>query len=518
MIFGETETFSGKLRRNVIIHVGLAVLLLSIVVSMSLVVSEYHKDLRGFSKEARYLDVLSNKVDEVEKDVLRLFVYEDEVVRKAFDTGEMLNILAESEDFSVAFDFYRDAITRRGSLTEASLLSEFEPMLNILRYEIVKIVSLCKQNKYDEAKIKYHKFMRIRFLSVKQYVNDSRYLFEKSIAARERWLAKIEFYVGAMVILLIVGMICYIFRFNRLLLDTVAYPMEIFAHAMSMVAMGEYSYRLILNSHDEFNELGDVFNCMFDVVEASTNELTRAKEEAEKLQGQLIESSKMAMLGEMSSGIAHELSQPLGAILLKSQLLPKLIDTGDSERAVRISSEIRDQTVRAKKIMDSLRVISREDRHDEREECEFNDILSSVLVLFEDDFRLKKIGLDVVFSDDDTSVMVSRVQIGQVLTNLLSNAKDAVDENDEKEIKIKTYLEDEYVIFEIVDNGCGIKSEIAGKIFEPFFTTKPVGKGTGLGLSMSYSMVHENDGNIVVKSVVGEGTEFKLIFPFRKAA
>ena len=108
---------------------------------------------------------------------------------------------------------------------------------------------------------------------------------------------------------------------------------------------------------------------------------------------------------------------------------------------------------------------------------------------------------------------VSSVQIGQVLSNLLINARDAVENRDPKNIKVSTELVDGTIVLEVSDNGDGISEDNIGKVFEPFFTTKSVGKGTGLGLSLSYSMIKENGGEITVSSAEGKETKFRLVFP-----
>lgn len=248
----------------------------------------------------------------------------------------------------------------------------------------------------------------------------------------------------------------------------------------------------------------------------TNNSLVQAVEDAEKYQRQLIESSKMASLGAMSSGMAHELNQPLGAILLKAQLVPKLVEKGFYDKILSVNEDIKNQSLRAKKIMDSLRVFSREDKEIALESCDMISILNDILTMYTDEFRLANINLEINFENNDLIFKGSIVQIGEVLSNILSNARDALEDLENKNINIRAYLEQEYVVIEISDSGCGIPEDKIANIYEPFYTSKPIGKGTGLGLSLSYSMVKNSGGEILVDSKIGKGTTFKLIFPKSK--
>ncbi len=514
----EKKTFAARLRRNVIINITLAMILLVCVVLWAIFVRHHRGELEGFVTEEKYIEKLTHQVSDAEQGVLRLIALRGNVENNNEMRSNFLKITSINEDIGISFDDYASNVSKRGDLTSSWLLLEFEPILNMLRADIDEIISLCKKGDYAAANTYYFKFMNVRTRAIRHLITDGKFFIDKDIQLYENELRLIEYYsLGAIVVLILLA-ICYFYKHNGMLTDTISYPMEMLAYAMSMFAMGEYSYRVKIESEDEFGELGEVFNSMFDVLELTRNELVEAKEEAEMLQGKLIESNKMATLGEMSSGIAHELSQPLGAILLKSQFVAKLILKGDSDRAVSVADQIKEQTIRAKKIMDSLRVFSREACHDDREVCEFNDIVREVMVLFEDEMRFENISVEFLLCEQETSVCVSRVQIGQILTNLIANARDAVLSVEKKCVRLLTWVENKFVVFEVIDNGYGIKDDIVAKIFEPFFTTKPVGKGTGLGLSMSYSMVHENDGDIIVQSEVGKGSKFRLVFPFRKAA
>ena len=232
-----------------------------------------------------------------------------------------------------------------------------------------------------------------------------------------------------------------------------------------------------------------------------------------KLQKKLIESNKMASIGVMSSGIAHELSQPLAAILLKTQLIPRLIEKKKYALIKKTGEDVVTQTLRAKKIIDSLRVISREERDEDREKCDLNSLVEDVLTLFMDGFKLSNVNLELMLTTGEMLVFVSPVQIGQVLSALLINAQDAVENSNPKKVIVRTDRVNDSIVLEVSDNGCGISKNSIGRIFDPFYTTKSVGKGTGLGLSLGYSMIQENGGELTVSSEEGKGAKFRVVIP-----
>ena len=232
-----------------------------------------------------------------------------------------------------------------------------------------------------------------------------------------------------------------------------------------------------------------------------------------KLQKKLIESNKMASIGVMSSGIAHELSQPLAAILLKTQLIPRLIEKKKYALIKKTGEDVVTQTLRAKKIIDSLRVISREERDEDREKCDLNSLVEDVLTLFMDGFKLSNVNLELMLTTGEMLVFVSPVQIGQVLSALLINAQDAVENSNPKKVIVRTDRVNDSIVLEVSDNGCGISKNSIGRIFDPFYTTKSVGKRTGLGLSLGYSMIQENGCELTVSSEEGKGAKFRVVIP-----
>ena len=239
---------------------------------------------------------------------------------------------------------------------------------------------------------------------------------------------------------------------------------------------------------------------------------------------QLIQASKMATLGEMSTGVAHELNQPLSVIKTAGSFLHKKVLKGqaiDDETMMTLTSEINGQVDRASKIINHMREFGRKSDV-VREKIQLNEALQRAFEIFSQQLKLREIEVVMDLQPDLPPVMADANRLEQVFINLLINARDAIDakwwgnvapKDKAKKISLKTRAKDGMAVVEIIDTGTGIPASIVDKIFEPFFTTKQVGKGTGLGLSISYGIVRDYDGTISVKSREDEGSNFTIQFP-----
>jgi len=251
----------------------------------------------------------------------------------------------------------------------------------------------------------------------------------------------------------------------------------------------------------------------------TTSDITK-RLEAEQ---QLIQASKMTTLGEMATGIAHELNQPLTVIKTASNFFMKKIRKAeklDDEVLFTMATEIDRHVDRATKIMNHMREFGRKSDM-MLEKVHINDVLVRAFELFGQQLRLRGITLVWNLQEDLPMVMGDAGRLEQVFINLLMNARDALDEKwseasggmNDKQISVKTRTEERSVILEVSDNGKGIPEALLDRIFEPFFTTKQVGKGTGLGLSISYGIIQDCGGTIRAVSKAGEGATFIVTFP-----
>jgi histidine kinase len=238
---------------------------------------------------------------------------------------------------------------------------------------------------------------------------------------------------------------------------------------------------------------------------------------------QLIQASKMATLGEMSAGVAHELNQPLSVIKTASNYLLKKArkkETVDDQILMTMAEEIDSHVDRASKIINHLREFGRK-AEVKKERVQVNDAMGRALEIFRQQLKLREINVVREFAPDLPRILADANRLEQVFINLLINARDAIEEKGErvgrakitKEIHLKTSCQGTSVIVEVRDTGTGIPEAILDKVFEPFFTTKKVGQGTGLGLSISYGIVQDYHGIIKVETREGEGTSFIVQFP-----
>ena len=260
------------------------------------------------------------------------------------------------------------------------------------------------------------------------------------------------------------------------------------------------------------------------VLLVTTSDITK-RLEAEQ---QLIQASKMATLGEMATGVAHELNQPLSVIKTASSFFVKKIDQGRPIEPPLLSSMLKkiDSNVdRATRIINHMRQFARKSEVN-LVKVQINDVIEKAFEIFSQQLKVR--GIDVTWHLAETlpKIWVDPSRLEQVFINLLLNARDAIEEetagadygSTAGTITIATSLRADRVVAEVADTGPGIPGHVLEKIFEPFFTTKEVGKGTGLGLSISYGIVKDCGGDIRAESDPGGGARFILEFPVTQGA
>jgi two-component system NtrC family sensor kinase len=224
-----------------------------------------------------------------------------------------------------------------------------------------------------------------------------------------------------------------------------------------------------------------------------------------------LQTEKLSALGRMAAGIAHEINNPLGGILLYStNLFKKVPKEGPLKEGLEI---IINETMRCKTIIQDLLEFSRE-KEPEKTLANINHIIEKTLGMLENEFHLRHMTVETNLSSEMSDNLVDVNQMHQVFVNLLLNAAEATQDNGEINIRSQIDKARRCVRVEIADNGCGIPPEHISKVFEPFFTTKA--KGTGLGLAVSYRIVRNHQGEIQVSSKPGEGTRFSIEIPLPK--
>jgi len=234
--------------------------------------------------------------------------------------------------------------------------------------------------------------------------------------------------------------------------------------------------------------------------------------EQQTMEAQLIQSEKLAAVGQLVSGVAHELNNPLTSIAGLSEFLLEQKELGENDRGhLRV---IHEQAERAGRIVRNLLTFARK-APAERERVDLTDVLQRTLLLMSYDLRLKDVTLEREFASVLPDVLGDRHALQQVVLNLLTNASQAVAGNPPdrpRTVRASTWF-DGRVHLRIEDSGPGISDEVARQLFTPFFTTKEPGQGTGLGLSISYSIIEAHGGRIAVEHPEGGGAAFHVDFP-----
>ncbi len=229
--------------------------------------------------------------------------------------------------------------------------------------------------------------------------------------------------------------------------------------------------------------------------------------EYKRLQAQIDQSEKLAVIGQIAAGVAHEIGNPLTSISSLVQILQRRSqDQFMNEQLINIKENID----RISKIVRELVDFSRPPSY-ETQSQDITDIIKTALGIVKYDKRVRHVNFETDLKTCLPRVNIAADQLLQVFVNILINSLDAIEGNGT--ISMKSNFDDRTVSVSIADNGCGMDDSLIDKIFDPFFTTKEVGKGTGLGLSVSYGIVHRFEGEIRVKSKVNEGSTFTVILP-----
>jgi C4-dicarboxylate-specific signal transduction histidine kinase len=256
-----------------------------------------------------------------------------------------------------------------------------------------------------------------------------------------------------------------------------------------------------------------------DCIIATTTDIT---ENVEK-EAQLIQASKLATLGTLASGMAHELTQPLNVIQVASDYFLKKLKRGEEiakDELRSVAEEIGSHVDRASKVIKHMRDFARQSDLT-RTRINVNDPIKDVFKVMGQQLRVHQIEVELELEPEGIYIMAEHNRLEQVFINLVTNAMYAMDDKGLKRrnekwrrlLRIGSFNADGQAVITVSDTGKGIPEDIIDKIFEPFFTTRKVGQGTGLGMSISYRIISDYGGTIEVESEVDVGTTFTLKFP-----
>lgn len=246
----------------------------------------------------------------------------------------------------------------------------------------------------------------------------------------------------------------------------------------------------------------------------TTEAVKHSEQELREKQEQLVQAGKLATLGELTTGIAHELNNPLNNIGLFIGNVIDLIELGkaDAQPMLHELHSAMQQVRKATEIISHLRTFGRA-ASVSREPVMINQVIQDAILLMREQLRLRQIKVELQFPPEDIVVIGNAIQLEQVFINLLTNARDAMADVAHKVITITCKINDDMVDLTVCDTGPGIPEGLEQRIFDPFFTTKEVGAGTGLGLSITYGIIKEHEGTIAVENRPGQGALFLIQLP-----
>lgn len=333
--------------------------------------------------------------------------------------------------------------------------------------------------------------------------------FTENLSKREReeigriLRASVNMVIFALSVIIIIGAVI-----NVRLATSIATPIRRLEKITKKVAQGDFSEAIEVKGEDEIASLEISFNQMEERLRDAMTSLEKTVEKLQEKQAQLVEVEKLASIGKLAAGIAHEINNPLTSVLTFSSLMLEQMPEDDPRRE-RLKMIVR-ETTRAKNIVRQVLSFAKEAplrTFRMNVNRPVGEIIDSLIA----QEAFKDIELTIDLSENLPEIQIDPVQIGQVVLNILLNAIHAITPPGKISVATRASVDLVEIIF--TDTGKGIPEDHLKKIFDPFFTTKDESKGTGLGLAVSYGIIKKHAGEIEVKSAVGKGTTFTVRLP-----
>ena len=322
------------------------------------------------------------------------------------------------------------------------------------------------------------------------------------------------FLLATVALILIIGT-------TYLIIRQITHPLVEIADAAHAIAEGEFDVTVAADQPGELGVLADAFNRMLaslrqmrsDLEEwgrTLENKVELRTQELVSMQARVAQSERLASVGMLAAGVAHEINNPLGGILALTSLT--LEDTPTTDQRRDNLEEVVRQTERCRDIVKSLLEFSRQSKEG-TESVDLNEIARDTYALVGSQSLFFNVVVVMDLDPHLPRIMADRSQLQQVFMNLFVNAAQAMQEEGRITVKSCYGRQDGHVVVTVSDTGHGIDKQHIARIFDPFFTTKEDGRGTGLGLSIAYGIVTQHGGTITVDSEPGKGTTFSMRFP-----
>ena len=324
-------------------------------------------------------------------------------------------------------------------------------------------------------------------------------LEEKFMDMRQRTIA---IFLGIMLAGMIIALVV-----SSFLANSVLQPVKHLVSASGQWAKGNLDFRVKTTGKDEIAQLTETFNVMASSLKERDEQLK------EYTSRQIMKSERLATLGQLAAGVAHEINNPLGAILMYTHLA--LEDTKEEDVLHKNLEKAVTEASRCKDIVKGLLDFARQ-TEPKVEQWDVNEIIERTLGVVENQALFQNVKIAKVLCSSLPRVLMDVSQMQQVFTNIVLNAAEAMEGKGKLTVATGMAHDNEHIEVEFTDTGCGIGPEIREKMFDPFFTTKEVGRGTGLGLAVSHGIIARHRGSIEVKSEQGKGTSFIIRLPLKR--
>jgi signal transduction histidine kinase len=489
------------------------------------------KDSESLAELQKYLGVLKNSIAAIQTEIVLEIGSDNYTMMKAAIAEYERLVTAIAANFTTQEE--QEALVRmRGQQTELAVTgAELQSLLVLRRYE--KNVMLYRNKEaydvfkrtYDASPLSSHSEVERYQTTVarlydlyeaeKQSLDKMRLkareiqAFTQNLSKKERAdiattiQTSINLQVLALALIVVVGIVI-----NIKLATSIATPIRTLEKISRKIAEGDFSEHIEVKGKDELSSLETAFNQMEDRLKNALWSLEHTIEKLREKQAQLVEAEKLALVGKLAAGIAHEINNPLTSVLTFSNLMLEQCPPGDP-RHDKLKLMAR-ETNRARTIVRQLLNFGRETVI-KPEKININQPVEEIADSLVAQTAFKGIVLDMKLGDNLPDVNADPAQIGQVVMNLLLNAIHSITPPGRIEVVTRRIENSIEIVFK--DTGEGIPEENIHKIFDPFFTTKDASKGTGLGLAVSYGIIKKHGGEIEITSTVGKGSIFIVRLP-----